>query len=153
MTVMIRKTTVSEVETNENFPALAKEYAEESAIHGLPSPDEKLSVYRVIEASGVFHVYGAFLLDKLIGFISVLTPVIPHYGVMIAVSESFFVAKDQRRTGAGLKLLRAAEAHACSAGSPGMLVSAPLGGILAEVLPCVGYRETNRVFFKEMAHA
>jgi GNAT superfamily N-acetyltransferase len=80
----------------------------------------------------------------------VLKPVIPHYGVAIAVTESFFVGKEYRKSGAGLKLLRAAEAHA--EGAPGLLVSAPVGGTLAEVLPHLGYRETNRVFFKELAH-
>ncbi|MET1025622.1 MAG: GNAT family N-acetyltransferase [Dongiaceae bacterium] len=153
MRVLVRKCTVAEVEANANFPALAREYAAESAIHGLPAPVEKIASYRVIEQSGCFQCYGAFLGDKLVGFVAVLMPVIPHYGIAIAVSESFFVAKAHRKGGAGLKLLHAAERQAREAGSPGLLVSAPFGGRLAQVLPHLGYRETNRVFFKEMAHA
>lgn len=151
--VVVRKCTISEVESNENFPALAREYAAEAAIAGLPKPDEKAAAYRAIEQTGIFHSYGAFFGDLLVGFISVLLPVIPHYGVAIAVAESFFVGKKYRKTGAGLKLLHAVERHAREAKSPGLLVSAPWSGPLAEVLPRVGYRETNRVFFKEMAHA
>lgn len=150
--IMVRKTTIAEVEENENFPNLAKEYAQESSIHGLPPPIEKIASYRVIESSGIFQTYGAFLGEMLVGFIAVLTPVIPHYGVAITVAESFFVGKAHRKTGAGLKLLRAAQEHARQKKSPGFFVSAPFGGILAEILPRLGYRETNRVFFKELVY-
>jgi GNAT superfamily N-acetyltransferase len=72
----------------------------------------------------------------------------PHYSVRIAVGESFFVSAEHRKTGAGLKLLKAAEDYAKEINSSGLLISAPLGGNLAEILPHVGYVETNRVFFK-----
>ncbi len=153
MSVTVRKCTVGEMELHPDFPALAKEYAAESKIHGLPDPDEKAATYRLIEQAGVFHLYGAFNEDALIGLLTMLTPVIPHYGIAVAVLESFFVAGVHRKTGAGLKLLRTAEAHAREMKAPGLLVSAPFGGRLADVLPRLGYRETNRVFFKEMAHA
>jgi GNAT superfamily N-acetyltransferase len=153
LSVIIRRCSVAEVEQNANFPALAKEYAAESAIHGLPAPVEKIASYRLIEQSDCFHCYGAFLDEALIGFVVVLTPVIPHYGIAIAVCESFFVGQAHRKSGAGIKLLRAAERHARDARSPGLLVSAPCGGRLARVLPHLGYRETNRVFFKETARA
>ena len=151
MSVIVRPCGYLDIEGNENFPALAREYAEECAIRGLPSPDEKAAAYRALAASEIFQAFAAFIESKLVGFIVVLKPVIPHYGVAVAVTESFFVGKEYRKCGAGLKLLRAAEAHA--KGSPGLLVSAPAGGPLAEVLPRLGYRETNRAFFKEFAHA
>lgn len=153
MSAVIRPCSVAEIERNANFPQLAREYARESAIHGLPPPVEKIASYRLIEQSGCFRCHGAFLGDLLIGFLVVLTPVIPHYGVAIAVCESFFVGQAHRKSGAGIRLLRAAERHAREAGSPGLLVSAPYGGRLARVLPHLGYRETNRVFFKETVHA
>lgn len=151
--VVVRKCTVAEIEDNINFSALAREYSDECAIAGLPHPDEKIAAYRSIEKSGAFHIYGAFLANRLVGFVAVLTPIIPHYGVAIAVTESLFVAKDHRKRGAGIKLLRAAENHAREAGSPGILVSAPSGGQLMKVLPHLGYRETNRAFFREMTCA
>ena len=153
MSAIVRPCSVAEVERNANFPVLAREYAAESAIAGLPAPVEKIASYRLIEQSGCFRCYGAFLGEALIGFLAVLTPVIPHYGIAVAVCESFFVGQAHRKSGAGIRLLRAAERHAREAGSPGLLVSAPYGGRLARVLPHLGYRETNRVFFKEIADA
>jgi hypothetical protein len=83
----------------------------------------------------------------------VLAAPLPHYGRTVAVSESFFVAKAHRASMAGLKLLAAAEALACRIQSPGLLVSAPSGGRLAELLPKCGFVETNRVFFRKVADA
>lgn len=98
----------------------------------------------------MLHVFSAATDFDLVGFITVLAPVLPHYGVPVAVSESFFVAKAHRKTGAGLKLLRAAEDMARSLGSPGLLVSAPFAGDLFHVLPHVGYVESSRIFFKKV---
>lgn len=150
--IVVRKCTLAEAQGNANFPALAREYAAESAIAGLPPPDEKIAAYHAIEASGIFHIFGAFLGETLVGFVAVLLPVIPHYGIAVGMTESFFVASEHRKSGAGIKLLRAAERLAHDAGSPALMVSAPFGGRLAEVLPGLGYRETNRVFMRELAH-
>lgn len=149
----VRPCTIAEIIGDQAFPALHREYAAEASLAGLPPPTEKLATYRAIEASGVFQAYGAFLDGALVGFVALLTPVIPHYGVAIAVTESLFVARAHRRSGAGLRLIRAAEAHARAQGSPGLLVSAPTGGRLAQVLPGLRYRETNRVFLKEFPSA
>lgn len=148
----IRKCSAAEIRGNPGFPALAAEYKAEAAIAGLPDPDEKAASYDALEKSGFFHLYGAFLDGKVIGLVAVLAPVVPHYGAVVATAESFFVVGAHRKTGAGLKLLKAAEAQAKEAGSPGLLISAPYGGRLAQVMPRLGYRETNRVFFKEVGH-
>ena len=105
-------------------------------------------MYYQLESAGVLQSFGAFLNDAPIGFITVLSTIMPHYGVCLSVSESFFVLKDFRKTGAGLRLLRMAEERAKSVGAPGLLVSAPFGGVLAGVLPHVGYAPSNTVFFK-----
>ena len=143
---------VAELSAAREFPALAAEYAAESAIDGLPPPSAKMETYRRLESAGMLHAFAAHSDGTLVGFITVLAPVLPHYGVPVAVSESFFVAKAHRGSGAGLKLLRAAETKARALGSPGLLVSAPFAGSLFKVLPRVGYVETNRVFFKKVAH-
>lgn len=148
--MIFRKCTFAEVESNPNFLALLREYADEAAIEGLPPPGEKMMTYRTLDASGFFHIFCAIGGEALVGFIAVLMPVIPHYGIAIAVAESFFVAQNHRKYGTGLKLLRMAETFARGEGSPAMLVTAPKGGRLAEVLPRVGYRETNRVFMRSL---
>lgn len=150
----VRRISVAEAFADHAFPALCREYAKEAAIAGLPDPREKLAAYQALEAGGsdVFCVYGAFLGEALIGFIALLTPVLPHYGVAVAVAESLFVAGEHRKSGAGMLLVRQAEKRAREVRSPGVLFSAPSGGRLAALLPRIGYRETNRVFFKGFDH-
>ena len=152
--VVVRQTSVAEVFASQSFPELCREYADESALSGLPAPQEKLSTYQALEASGssAFSVYGAFFGKALVGFIVLLTPVLPHYGVAVAVAESLFVGGAYRKTGAGMLLIRQAEKRAREVRSPGMLFSAPSGGRLSLLLPRIGYRETNRVYLKEFAH-
>ena len=149
-----RRISVAEAFADKAFPSLCREYAEESAIAGLPDPREKLSAYQALEASGsaAFCAYVAFLGDMLIGFVALLTPVLPHYGIAISVAESLFVGRAYRKTGAGMLLIRLAEKRAEEMGSPGMLFSAPSKGRLSVLLPRIGYRETNRVFLKEFSH-
>lgn len=145
----IRNTTVAELEAAPNFGALLDEYAGESAIDGLPHPKAKLELYRLMETSGVLKVIGAYDNDALVGFITVLTCILPHYSDYVSTTESFFVSKaDRHGTGAGISLLRAAESHAKEISSKGLLVCAPSGSTLAAVLEKTDYRETNRVFFK-----
>jgi GNAT superfamily N-acetyltransferase len=152
--VTVRRISAAEAFASPEFSTLCREYAEESAVAGLPDPREKLAAYQALEAAGsdAFCVYGAFLGGALIGFVALLTPVLPHYGIAVAVAESLFVGGAHRKTGAGLLLVRQAERRARELRSPGILFSAPSGGRLAVLLPRIGYRETNRVFLKGFAH-
>jgi GNAT superfamily N-acetyltransferase len=135
------------------FPQLAAEYERESLIDGMPPPAPDWNAYAALEAAGLLHSFAATVDGGLVGFIAVLKAKLPRYAGPIAVTESFFVARSHRRTGAGLRLLRAAEDRARALGCPGLLVSAPAQGVLAKVLPRRGYAETNRVFFKELTDA
>ncbi len=142
---------VAEIEDADTFDALLNEYASEVTFPGFPPPAAKLETYRTLEKTGVLHVFVATYDGRLIGFITVLASALPHYdGATVAHTESFFVAKAYRNTLAGLKLLTKAEACAREVGSPGLLVSAPVGGVLAKVLPRSGYVETSRAFFKRV---
>lgn len=132
--------------------ALFAEYADESSIAGMPPPRPNEAQYLAIAQAGFAHVLAAFSGGEMIGFITLLVSPNPHYSVVIGVVESFFVAHSHRATGAGLRLLRAAEARATERGAVGFLVSAPYGGRLADVMQALSsYRETNRVFFKAIA--
>jgi GNAT superfamily N-acetyltransferase len=151
MPAEIRKCPLSEIENAENFPTLLKEYAEESAIDGLPSPAARIEMYRTLEKTGTFHIFGSFVDGVLVGLITVLYSILPHYGISVAVSESFFVMKAHRKSGAGLKLRREAEGFAKGIGSPALLISAPFNGDLAEVLSHSSeYKEISRVFFRKL---
>lgn len=147
--IVIRKYSITELYAAENVKELFKEYEEESAIDGLPPIAAKKELYFHIESLGALNIFGAFLDNVLVGFVTVLSPIVPHYGIVVAVAESFFVAKQYRKTGAGLRLMRAAEDRAKEIGSPGILFSAPFGGQLSDVLAKKKYKETSRVFFRK----
>jgi len=148
MTLDIRKCTIEDIENDHNIAQLLEEYAEESSIKGLPHPLAKAETYKLLEKTGAIQAIGAFVNESIIGFIIVLSSILSHYNTCVAVSESFFVSKEHRKTGAGLKLLHEAEKYSKKLGAFGILISAPIGGVLAEILPHVGYVETNRVFFR-----
>lgn len=146
--VVVRPSRVAEIETAANWPALAAEYADETLIAGMPPPLARWPAYHALEAAGLLSVFAAWDDGTLAGFLSVLAADLPRYGRRVAMSESFFVARSYRKTGAGLKLLRAAEDKARAMDSPGLFVTAPFEGDLFKVLPRVGYGEAARVFFK-----
>jgi GNAT superfamily N-acetyltransferase len=146
--VIIKPCTIAEIEQAKNIAALLDEYGVECSISGLPHPTAQMKMYYTLEAAGALYTFGAFQDSTLIGFVTVLSHVMPHYGVSASTTESFFVAKAHRKTGAGQKLRQAAEQYAKNRGSSGLLISTPHGGQLAKVLPGVGYRQTNAVFFK-----
>lgn len=140
-----------DVHTIRNDPALGSllaEYAHECKIAGLPSPNPNWDTYERLENAGALVCLAACKGNALVGFMGLLISDNPHYGVRLAISESFFVAAAYRSTGAGLRLLRAAEDIAERERCTGMLVSSPDDGRLAEVLPRTGYRQSNVVFFK-----
>ena len=148
MSVTIKRIRFSELENDPDFEILCEENANESHIKGMPPISIHRETYRKFDQSGLFFIFGAYDGDRLIGFLSVIATLLPHYGVLTAMSESFFVRKADRKSGAGLKLLDAGERFAEELGAPGFFLSAPVGGVLAKVLPRRGYTKTNEVFFK-----
>lgn len=148
MDVVIRKCTVAEIEQAGALSELLAAYGDESSIAEFGTVNACFDTYRAMEANGALHIIGVFG-PELVGLASLLVYGLPHYaGRRICTMESFFVAPAARSGGAGIKLLRAAEAHALELGATAMLVSAPVDGRLASVLPRSGYRETNRVFVR-----
>ncbi|WP_178084351.1 GNAT family N-acetyltransferase [Pseudomonas sp. F(2018)] len=151
MVVLIRPCTVAEVEAAGTLQLLLAEYGAESSMPELGQVSASFETYRAMEAAGALHIIGAFG-PELVGLASVLVYGLPHYaGRRVCAMESFFVAPGARRSGAGLKLLRAAEHLARELGAAALMVSAPAAGRLAVVLPRSGYREANRVFIRGLA--
>ncbi|WP_420997607.1 GNAT family N-acetyltransferase [Cupriavidus sp. 30B13] len=147
---VVRHCSVSDVESSPDLGGLLAEYGAESGVPELGPPMAQMQTYRQLEAAGVFSVLGAFQGEKLVGFVTVLKATLPHFGRQVAITESLFVTSEARSTGAGLALLHSAESLAREQGAEALLVSAPAGGRLERVLPGVGYRETGRVFFREL---
>jgi GNAT superfamily N-acetyltransferase len=116
----------------------------------MPQIDPHLPMYRQLEAAGVLHAFGAFSGDELVGFLLMIVSPVPHYSAVVANTESFFVKDGHRKGGTGVRLLKMAEEHAKNLGAVGVFVSAPSGGRLSRAMPLLGFRETNRVFFRKL---
>lgn len=147
----IRRATIDEVFDHADAPALFAEYHAEGSIAGMPPPNPQRAMYQQMEITGALHVLVAVEGDRLLGFLFLLVSVNPHYGVRLAVAESYFVAAAHRKTGAGLRLLHAAEDAAQLQGAVVLLLSAPAGGRLAEVLGSFDeYERTNEIFCRRL---
>lgn len=145
--LIVRDITMAELFGADNINELIDEYADESKVEGLPKQNAKISMYEAMEKANAIKSIGAFFDDKLIGFILLIAPIMPHYDARLAVTESFFVSKEYRKTGAGLKLINAAKEYTKNQNACGLMLTAPEGSDLAKVLPKVGCKESNRVFF------
>ena len=146
--IEIRQCPIAEILSAEKLLA---EYAKELAIDGLPYPKAKTDLYAKMEELKILYPIAAYLDGVLVGFVNVLMSDNPHYNVRIASTESFFVSSEHRKSGAGLRLLRAAENCAKELGSSVLFISAPIKGSLVHVLPEVGYTDTAHTFFKVLS--
>jgi GNAT superfamily N-acetyltransferase len=147
----IRRLSPAEVDAlfeRPELPALLEQYGAESALPEIGQQCAVAEMYLTLNQSGMFRVIGAFDEDgRLVGVISFLFSLLPHYGKVVATSESFFVAPEYRRGAVGLKLLAEAAQWAKEVGAAALMVSAPVGGRLAQVMPHLpGWRATNTVF-------
>lgn len=133
---------------NDEAKALLAEYVAECSLAGLPEPVPHRAIYEALENSGAFEFIGYRYNGELIGFVSLLVSMNPHYSVLLGTTESLFVASAHRKTGAGLALLREAQRVSRAKGAVGLLVSAPAGGTLSEVLTRQEWDLTNNVFLK-----
>ena len=147
----IRHCAVEEFFAHPDSSVVLAEYAAESGVDGLPPPHPHKPTYLMLEQAGSLRVIAAHQGERMVGFITLLIYLNPHYSALIGVSESFFVRPEYRKTGAGMRLLRYTEAAAGEAGAVGLLMSAPKDSRLADVLDALDdYREAHRIFFRPL---
>jgi GNAT superfamily N-acetyltransferase len=114
-----------------NAQVLIDEYAAECSIF---CHDPQVEMYAAMERSGALQCFGAFLANELIGFVSVLSAVMPHHGKRVATIESLFVLPAHRDSGAGDDLLSAAEQYATESECVALLYTARIGSTLEKIL-------------------
>lgn len=148
--VAYRRIAFEQLESDPSWPRIVAEYADECRIAGMPPCECQGDMYRMMESHGSLHVIGAYVGGELIGFCHLIVSKLPHYGRLAGTAESIFVLKERRGTGAGLGLLKWAERVAQENGAVALLMSAPAGGSMERLMPMVGYRHTNTVFFKAL---
>lgn len=130
-TPTIRRVSHSEILCAVNATELIAEYAAECS---LPGAEPQVKMYAAMEEAGVLQCIGAYQGELLVGFVSVITTVMPHNGKRVATVESLFVSHSERPTGAGNALLDAAEMYASESGCVALLNTARKGSRLDKVL-------------------
>lgn len=131
--------------------ALIAEYAAECSIPAIGEINPHRELYALMEKSGLMTCFMAYDDHRKVGFSILLMPILPHYSKKVATSESIFIAKSSRRSGAGLKLKRTVKDHAKDAGCVGILWSAPAGSKFERVLESSkSCQRTNAVFYENL---
>lgn len=147
----IRRCSFSEVESSPNLEALLQGYGEEYPAKEFGPPNMQVEMYRQMEQMGIFHVIGAFRRGLMVGFAGLLSSVQPHFGHRIAVVESLFVLGSERKSGAGMRLIRECERMAKELGAFSIGFNAPTGSRLERLLPNIDYRKNATSFCKVLA--
>ncbi|HEV8493046.1 MAG TPA: GNAT family N-acetyltransferase [Candidatus Angelobacter sp.] len=126
---------------------LLAEYAQECSILEIGEFNPQAEMYRAMQDAGLAHMFGAFHVEQLVGFASLLLSILPHYGKKSATVESLFVGKCHRADGYGIEIMDAMEEFAKDAGCLVIFYIAPVGSQLEKLLSLKkGYRKTNSVF-------
>lgn len=144
MRVDIRKCGVAEVFDDPRSDVLIAEYAEECSEPGV---DPQRPMYEAMEQSGVLQCFGAYVAGGLIGFVTVLTSLMPHTGKRVATIESLFALTSHRASGAGEALLSAAEQYASATGCVRLLYTARINSRLNTVLSRRSGCEATHIVF------
>jgi len=125
-------------------------YAEECAIPEIGHTNPQADTYAAMERAGIAQCFGVYSDAELVGFASVLTSLLPHYGKKVAVVESIFISPKFRPL-ASLDLMKAIEQHSTLSGCVAILYSAPAGSRFELFLTLRNrYRHTNTVFCKAL---
>ena len=147
----IRRISYQDILGSPNAQALIDEYGAECSIPLIGKINQQPETYRMLEQSGMMHCFGVFDADRLVGFASVLTSVIPHYGQKVATVESLFVSSGHRSGGTGRALMATIEAHASTEGCVAILYSAPAHSQFEQLLTLYPvYTRTNSVFCRRL---
>jgi GNAT superfamily N-acetyltransferase len=147
----VRQCTFDDLASAAEFDVLCAAYAQESGrMPEFGEPDVNGSAYRAMEAAGIAQCIGAWNGDVLVGFGVVSLSVLPHYSKLIGCLISFFVAPHARSGGTGSLIRDLAEQIAARRGAVGLMISAPTESRLDTILPRIGYRATNRLYFKAL---
>ena len=100
----------------------------------MPDYNPQRQMYAALENSGALHCFGAYSDDILVGFVSVITGVMPHNGKRMATIESLFALPSHRKLGTGDALLSAVERFASEEKYVVLLYTARVGSPLEVVL-------------------
>lgn len=148
----IREVPIATVLRAPEAKELFRLYAEECSLPelGQASPHDEL--YETLAAKAGMKSLAVFEGDELVGFATVLSYTVPHYGKKVAATESIFIAPGHR-AGLGSELLAAIETDSRRSGCAVVLYSAPCGSRFARMLSLSSrYRHSNQVYLRDLSH-
>ncbi|HVW77449.1 MAG TPA: GNAT family N-acetyltransferase [Alloacidobacterium sp.] len=146
----IEQVSVIDIFQSSEAPELFAEYAAECSIPLIGEIHPQPAIYEAMENTGMLKCFGVFSDEKLVGFATVFTTILPHYDKKTATLESLFVKAKKRSGGLGQKLIEHIEQSAKEAGCVAILYSAPAGGKLERLLSRKKYVCTNTVYCRSL---
>lgn len=150
--ITVKQISYKELDGLPEFKDIAKEYTAESSLDEMPPINPNVDLYIKLNEAGALTTLAAYDDELVIGYANFIMSPNLHYSVTTAVTESFFVKEDYRKTGAGMFLLKEMERLAKEKGAIAILVSAPTDSKLSFVMDKnKAYKETNKVFFRSLA--
>ena len=140
----IRPVSYSEILDAPNSAELLQAYSKDCV---MPDYNPQRQIYEAMENSGALYCFGAYVDDVLVGFVSVVTGLMPHNGKRTATIESLFALPSHRKYGIGDALLSAVEVLALKEGCVALLYTARVGSPLSVVLSRrPGCKESHTMF-------
>lgn len=137
---------VTELLDGPNARDLIAAYATECMI---PDAKPQRETYLAMQRAGLLTCFGAYLDRELVGFVSIITSVMPHHGKKVATIESLYAAPEYRDAGAGNALMAEAERFARDAGCVCLVYTARVGSRLETVLALrAGCERSHEMFTK-----
>lgn len=118
------KTILSNEESKAQFEELLREQWVE-VDHRRKTSDLKVDFDKYIQMGelGVHYVVVAYTDSKLVGYNSMFLSVSPHTGELTATTDTIFLRKEYRATGAGSKLVSLGEVEAKAKGAQNIMVT------------------------------
>ena len=124
---------------------LLENYAAECSIPLIGEINPQPQMYEAMERAGILKCFGFYEGFALVGFATVLTMILPHYGKKVATVESLFAKRG------GKDLMAAIEAYAKESGCVVIAYSAPAGGKLERLLSLKkSMKRTNAIFCRSL---
>ena len=133
-----------------HIDSLLREYSDESRGALVPVVKTDIVLYKTLEDLGILDLIVVYDDEVIVGFISLMTTVMPHYSEKASTVESIFVLKEHRKFGTGKILVNKAESIAKSKSAKVMFMSAPKDGVLSKVVGTYGFTETNTTYTKKI---
>lgn len=146
--LILANCTVQDITSAPGFEALTAKYARESSLDGMPVPVPDLGTYQALEDQGTLTVCAAMDGEDLVGFMAAQIVFAPQYGATLGMTLAYFVDPEFRPYGTGARLADAMCTVLDAKGAVGLMIGAPSESRLAKAAGLMGFKETNRLYFR-----